>query len=86
MTEITKTIDPKYGFAILKCEKGHRITSWNEGDDIKEYTSFTIAYCPADVDVNIYHCVTDEQDAELMAKQLEVIKAEEEEMNKNIGE
>lgn len=75
--EIVKEFNEKYGFLTLKCSEGHKITSWKEGDDIKDYSSFTIAYCPKDADTSIYHCVSDEEDARLMAEQLEAIKAEE---------
>lgn len=55
---------------VLKCTEGCKITSWNEGDDIMEYTSFSVAYCPIDADMSIYHCISMEDDEKYMAEQL----------------
>ena len=59
---------------VLSCPEGCKITSWNEGDSIMNYSSFTVAYCPANTDTSIYHCITDEQDAEYVEKQIAEIE------------
>jgi hypothetical protein len=75
--EINKVFNEQYNFWVISCPEGCKMTSWNEGDDIKEYTSFEIAYCPKDADLSIYHCVSTEDDAILLEKQLEEIMKEE---------
>lgn len=55
---------------VLSCPEGCQITSWNEGDDIMEYSSFTVAYCPANTDISIYHCITDEENERLLNEQM----------------
>lgn len=54
----------------LSCSEGCKMTSWKEGDDIMEYSSFTVAYCPKDADTSIYYCISDEEDERLMQEQL----------------
>lgn len=80
--EIIKQFNETYNFWQLSCSEGHKITSWNEGDDIKDYASFEIAYCPKDTDFSIYHCVTAEEDAKYLEEQLKAIKEEEENRRK----
>ena len=69
MHEIIKEYNEKLNIVVLKCSEGCKITSWNEGDDILKYTSFSVAYCPADIDTSIYHCVTIEEDERYTAEQ-----------------
>ena len=75
--EIIKQFNDTYNFWQLHCTEGHKITSCNEGDDIKDYASFEIAYCPKDTDFSVYHCVTAEEDAKYLEMQLTAIKEEE---------
>lgn len=77
--EIIKEYNEKYNFWVLKCSEGCKITSWNEGDDILDYSSFEIAYCPQNADFSIYHCVSIEDDERYMKEQEERIKEKEEE-------
>ena len=79
--EIVKEFNEQYNFWVVKCSKGHKITTWNEGDDILEYGSFSIAYCPKDADLNTFRCVTDEEDARLLELQKEAIEKEIEKEN-----
>ena len=58
-TEIEITNNGK--FLTLKCTEGHKITEWNEGDDIKDYNDFTIAYVGLNADTDKFHCVSDEE-------------------------
>lgn len=76
--EIIKEFNEKYNFWTIKCEKGHRITSYREEDGILTYNSFEIAYCPADTNLDCFYCVTAKEDAELRARQEEAIKEAEE--------
>lgn len=74
MHEIIKEYNEKLNLIVLKCTEGCKITSWNEGDDIMNYTSFSIAYCPVDTDTSIYRCVTIEEDEKYMAEQVAMLK------------
>jgi hypothetical protein len=75
--EIIKQYNEKMNVWIIKCSKGCKMTSWKEGDNIKDYYSFEIAYCPKDTDLSVYHCISVEDDAILLEKQLEAFKKEE---------
>ena len=78
--EIVKEFNEQYNFWVVKCTEGHKITTWKEGDDILEYGTFTIAYCPKDANLDAFHCITEEDDAKYLALQAEAIakKIEEE--------
>ena len=78
--ELIKEFNEKGNYWTVKCSKGHKITTWKEGDDILEYGTFTIAYCPKDANLDAFHCVTEEEDAKYLALQAEAIakKIEEE--------
>ena len=69
--EIKKEFNETYNFWVISCPEGCKITSWKEGDDIKDYSSFGIAYCPKDADLSIYHCISEEDDKVLLEKQYE---------------
>ena len=75
--EIKKEFNETYNFWMISCPEGCKITSWKEGDDIKDYASFEIAYCPKDADTSIYHCISDEDDNALLEKQYEEMTKEE---------
>lgn len=74
MHEIIKEYNERLNLIKLSCSKGCKMTSWVEGDDILDYSSFTIAYCPANTDTSIYHCIEDSEDERLM--ELQRIEAE----------
>lgn len=61
---IHKDYSEKYNFWKLTCDENEVISSWNEGEDIISYSSFKIAYCPKDADLDVYHTFTVEQDVE----------------------
>lgn len=82
---IVKTFNENYGFWEVKCADDHRITTWKEGDDIKNYSSFTVAYCPKDTDFDVWRCVTKEEDKELMDKCIAAHKEEEAARRKAMG-
>ena len=69
--EINKEFNETYNFWIISCPEGCKITSWKEGDDIKNYSSFESAYCPKDADLSIYHCISDDDDKALLEKRYE---------------
>ena len=75
--EINKEFNETYNFWIISCPEGCKITSWKEGDDINDYASFKIAYCPKDADLSIYHCISDDDDKALLEKQYEEMTKEE---------
>lgn len=73
--EIIKVHNPLLGYWLITCPEGCKITSWNEGDDILDYSSFTTAYCPSDSDLDKYHCISDEDDSRLLKEQeIETLK------------
>lgn len=67
--EIIKTYNSLLGYWLITCPEGCKITSWNEGDDILDYASFTTAYCPSNADISIYHCISEEDDSRLLKEQ-----------------
>ena len=75
--EINKEFNETYNFWMISCPEGCKITSWKEGDDIKDYASFGIAYCPKDADLSIYHCISADEDKALLEKQYEELTKEE---------
>lgn len=81
--EIKKEFNEMFNFWMISCPDGCKITSWNEGDDIKDYAAFEIAYCPKDADLDIYHCVSVEDDLLLIEQRAKAIKKEEEERMKS---
>ena len=74
--EIKKEFNETYNFWMISCPEGCKITSWKEGDDIKDYASFEIAYCPKDADLSIYHCISAEDDKALLEKKYEGLTKE----------
>lgn len=77
MHEILKEYNEKLNLWVLRCPDGCKITSWNVGDDILDYSSFVIAYCPKDADLTVYHCVSAEDDEKYMEEQrIKVIEME----------
>ena len=75
--EIKKEFNETYNFWVISCPEGCKITSWKEGDNIKDYSSFGIAYCPKDADLSVYHCISDEDDKALLDKQYEEMNKKE---------
>lgn len=59
----------KYNFNKLTCTEGHYITDWEEGDDIKNYSSSQLIFAPVNVDVTKYYCVTEEENERLLELQ-----------------
>lgn len=74
-------INEKFNFKKVSCKEGHYITDWNK-DDILDFTSSTVMYCPMSVDLSVYYCISEEEYNELMEKQMIAMKEKEEERNK----
>lgn len=74
MHEILKEYNEKLNLIKLSCTEGCKITSWDEGDAIEDYSSFAIAYCPTNADTSIYHCISIEEDEKMMELQKELIE------------
>lgn len=64
----------------VTCKENHYITNWDK-EDVREYTSAKIMYCPKTVDLSVYYCLTDEEHNAIIEKQMQIVK--EEENNKN---
>lgn len=65
MEHLKVEINEQYNFKVVTCTEGHHITDWDK-QDIKEFTSSTVMYCPLNYDLNNYYCVTDEEYETLM--------------------
>lgn len=80
--EFKKEFNEQFRFWVVTCPEGCMITRWKEGDDIMDYGSFAVAYCPENADLSAYHCVTVEEDGRLKELQMNKIN-EEERKNEN---
>ena len=83
-TEIEIKSNGKY--LTLQCIKGHKITDWQEGDNIEDFHDFTIAYVPLNCNTEKFRCITDEESERLIKLRDEAIeekhRKEEEELDK----
>lgn len=70
-------IDIKEKFQVITASEGMVITTYKETDDIREYTSFTIAYAPLNADLSDYREISVEEDEALMAAQFKTIEEDE---------
>lgn len=69
----------KEKFLIITPDEGKVFTSYTDEQDIKEYSSFTIAYTPLNADLSIYREITVEEDALYCAARDAAIEEEERE-------
>lgn len=60
---MTEKITQKY--KIIQADEGMRLTAWNEGDDIFDWTSFRMMYTPLTADTTVYREITEEEAAKL---------------------
>lgn len=80
----------KYNFNKVTCPEGHYITKW-DGEDYLNYTASTIMYTPANMVLDNYYCVTEEEhnanmEKHRLAMEAKIIKdIEERENNINIS-
>ena len=70
-------INKETNYYEIIAEEGKRLTIWHEGDDIKEYSSFSKGVFPLVYDIDIIREITEEEDADLNA-QKEAAEQEEE--------
>lgn len=75
-------INEKFNYKKVTCREGHYITDWNR-EDVLEFTSSTTMYCPMNVDLSAYYCITEEEYNDLMEKQMIAMKAKEDEERNN---
>ena len=61
-------------FIKLYSDEGYFITSYKEGDDIKEYSAPTILYCPLTFDISIYRVIDAETNERYLKEQEESYK------------
>lgn len=61
-------------FRKLTCPENHFITSYEEGGDIKDYNSSQEMYIPLDMDIEVYHCITKEEDEKYLKLREEQLK------------
>ena len=59
-------------FIVITSEEGYVITDYKE-DDILNYTSSTILYCPLNMDLSGYYEITEEKDEEYKRLQEQTI-------------
>lgn len=57
-------------FVELTPTKGYKITTWNDGDNIIDFTYSTCVVIPIGVDYSNFHTITDEK-VEMIEKQIE---------------
>lgn len=69
-------ITNKDTYLEIKSPEGHQITTYNEGDDIKEFNAFGIAYCPLDTDMSKYRLITNEEAERLNTERDNAYEAE----------
>lgn len=65
-------IDRNEKFIVITAEEGYVITDW-DGNDILNYTSSTILYCPLNMDISGYYEITEEKDEEYKRLQEQTI-------------
>ena len=63
-------------FIEITANEGYVMTDWN-GDNILDYTSTKQLICPVNYDYGAYYTITDEQDAEYVELQKELIDSKE---------
>lgn len=64
-------------FVHIHAKEGYKITSWNENDNIINYTSSICMYMPIrDIYDAEYRVITDAEDVELTARQAVAIEKE----------
>lgn len=66
---ITEVFEDK-GYMKVTCKEGHYITNWNK-ENVMEFTSAKVMYCPLNIDLSSYYCITETEYNELMEAQRE---------------
>lgn len=63
--EIQKEFNPQYNNWKIWVEEGYKITRYTSDQHISNFSSFQMAYCPANADLDSYHTITDEENERL---------------------
>lgn len=74
---LTIEINEKLNFKKVTCIEGHYITNWDR-QNILDYTSAKIMFCPISTDLEQFYCVSDEEHNKLMEELENELKKEEE--------
>lgn len=61
-------INKEFNYYEIAAEEGMRLTIWKEGDDIKEYSSFSKGVFPLVYDIDAIREISAEEDARLQAE------------------
>lgn len=75
-------IEKKNNYVKITCKEGHYITEWNK-DDIKDFSSAKMIFCPTFKDISTYYCITEEENEEYLKLQMEEYERIEKEKEKN---
>lgn len=67
----------EYNFYVLSCDEGEYITSYTDDKDIKEFSSFTIAYAPLNSNISIYRAISSQENEEYERRKREAIEEDE---------
>lgn len=67
-------VETKEKFIVLTAEDGQSLTTWKEGDDIKEFNASKLIYCPLSFDYSAYRDIDDKEVEKLNKEQEEAIK------------
>lgn len=62
-------------FKKITPDEGMVLTSFKEGDDIINYTSARLMYCPLNLELNDLREITEEEDSKYMDEQFKAVEA-----------
>ena len=65
MMDFIIEVNDKLNFKKVTCKEGHYITNWDR-QNILDYTSAKIMFCPISTDLEPFYCITDEEHNLLM--------------------
>lgn len=75
-------VNEEKGYKKVYCTEGHFLTDWDK-EDILNFNSGRIMFCPINTDIDGYWCLTDEENAVLEKQKFDKIREiEEEKRNK----
>ena len=66
-------VNDKLNFKKVTCKEGHHITNWDK-ENILEYTSAKFMFCPLNLDLEKFYCVTDEEHNAYIKEQRELLE------------
>lgn len=62
-------------FKKITPDEGMVLTSYKEGDDIINYTSARLMYCPLNLEISDLREITEEEDSKYMDEQFKAVEA-----------